>query len=197
MKPVKCFLLASLLTNSVVADEFTIQLRPHISSDETYIAKKNDAAILGEQGNLGIRKDLEEKVKEHAMGYKERTRQILVHSRAHDLFMTAETPEQAYNAYLLMTAAQKCLASKAGVGESGASNILFNIAQHQIDTEVRRQAVVRSEYMLKRGDFPSLDINLKNSSFCQYTNQPIIVNKELQKFISNEQKYKDEEKTSS
>lgn len=196
MKPVKCLLLTSLLTTCAVADELTIQVNPHSNSDETFIAKKNVEAILGDQGNFGIRKDLEEKVKEHAMGYKERTRQILVHTRAHDLFMTAESPEQAYNAYLLMTAAQKCLASKEGVGESGASNILFDIAQHQIDTEVRRQAVVRSEYMLKRGDFPSLDIKLENSFFCQYTNQPIIVNKELQKFISGEQDHKDEEETS-
>lgn len=196
MKPVKCLLLISLLTTCAVADELTIKVNPHSNSDETFIAKKNVEAILGDQAIFGIRKDLEEKVKEHAMGYKERTRQILVHMRAHDLFMTAESPEQAYNAYLLMTAAQKCLASKEGVGESGASNILFDIAQHQIDTEVRRQAVVKSEYMLKRGDFPSLNINSENSYFCQYTNQPIIVNKELQKFISGEQDHKDEEETS-
>ncbi|EJO2025833.1 hypothetical protein NRC85_004013 [Vibrio parahaemolyticus] len=184
----KLALLVSLLSvsPSVLSTELSIQLNPKYEdgNQTDYRAVKNKPAILGEQGNFGIRKSLEDKVKEYSLGYKERTQQILVHTRARDLFMIAETPDEAYNAYLLMTAAQKCLASKEGVGVSGASDILFKIAQYQIDTEVRRQAVIRSEYMLKRGDFPSLDMEMKNQEYCQFTNQPIIVNKELTEYLN-------------
>ncbi|MDA0152418.1 hypothetical protein OH460_08895 [Vibrio sp. Makdt] len=179
-----CLIATAVLSASSIAEELSIQVNPQIDPhDEVYSAKKNKPAIFGVQGNLGIRKDLEEKVREYSMGYKERIRQLLVHSRAHDLYMAAESPEEAYNAYLLMTAAQKCFASLNGVGESGASTILFRLAQHQIDTEVRRQAVIRSEYMLKRGDYPALKANMKNAEFCNFTQQPIIVNKELTQYL--------------
>ncbi len=169
------------------SSELSINLNPNSSDVELadYRVVKNKKAILGEQGNLGVRKDLEDKVREYAAGYRERTQQLLVHARAHDLFMIAETPDEAYNAYLMMTAAQKCLGSKAGVGVRGASNILFNLAQNQIDTEVRRQAVVRSEYMLKRGDFPAMEMEMSDAEFCQFTDQPIIVNRELTSYLND------------
>lgn len=169
-------LLSIVLTTNVLTLDLTA---PDNKSNDAFgndiiLTEQSKAEILGIQGRYGIRLDLEDVAKNLALGYTERFVQILVHSRAHDLFMTAESGDAAYNAYLLMTAAQRCLSSKVGVGESGASDILMDIATKQIDSEIRRQAVVKSEFMLIKGSYPPLNITQKYEEYCEYTNQPLI-----------------------
>ena len=125
--------------------------------------------ILGQRDKqTRVRNDLVSLIHGLSEGKDAIREQLFVHSRAHDLFLTAVNADDAYNAYLLMTATKYCLTS-LGLGKEGAKNVLLLLAQKQINTELRRLAAGRADRLLASGDYPPLAMYKDNSSYCQYT----------------------------
>lgn len=149
-------------------DMFNI-LPPATSNEQFLNDTELTKAILGlRDPRFGVRADMVAVIEELSAGYNERAEQQYAHSRAHDLFMLAKTGDDAYNGYLFMTAAKNCLASK-GVGDIGALNILMRLSEKQINTELRRIAVSKAESLLRKGDYPPLELFDNNADYCVYT----------------------------
>ncbi|AIW22476.1 MULTISPECIES: hypothetical protein [Vibrio] len=130
-------------------------------------------AILGQRDKqTQVRNDLVSLIHGLSEGKDEIREQLFVHSRAHDLFLTASNADDAYNAYLLMSATKYCLTS-LGLGKEGAKNVLLLLAKKQINTELRRLAAGRADRLLASGDYPPLAMYTDNSNYCQYTTPKI------------------------
>lgn len=126
-------------------------------------------AILGEQNEHGVRLDLLDPIRDMANFDMSVIDQLHVHAQAHDQFMLAQDADEAYDAYLLMTAVQYCLSSYRGIGRSGANRLVLTLAGRQINSDARRMAVVRSESMMSRGTYPPLNAHPAMKDYCQYT----------------------------
>lgn len=130
-------------------------------------------AILGQRDKqTQVRSDLVTLIHGLSEGRDDIREQLFVHSRAHDLFLTAANADDTYNAYLLLSATKYCLAS-LGLGKEGAKNVLLLLAQKQINTELRHLAAGRADRLLASGDYPPLAIYTDNSNYCQYTTPKI------------------------
>lgn len=127
------------------------------------------SSILGEKNQNNVRIDLVKEIKIIADGNRAQMEQLYVYSRAHDAFMISETPEQAYNAYLMMNAVKNCMSSFKGLGRVGATSLLMKLVDKKIDTELRKMAVIKSENLLERKNFPHLNVHDNYSDYCQYT----------------------------
>lgn len=143
-----------------------------LSSSKTVMQEQfldHKAEILGQRDKqTQVRNDLVSLIHGLSEGKDDIREQLFVHSRAHDLFLTAVNADDAYNAYLLMTATKYCLTS-LGLGKEGAKNVLLLLAQKQINTELRRLAAGRADRLLASGDYPPLAMYTDNSNYCQYT----------------------------
>ena len=159
---------------SVFADHFDLseslkasKEKATFKSSEEFLRHRQE--IIGQRSpKTLVRYDLEPVIYTLSEGNEEIRQQLFVHSRAHDLFLTAESSEDAYNAYLLMTAIKYCLAS-LGLGKEGAKDILLSLAKKQINTEVRRLAAGRADRLLISQDYPPLLLFSDNAEYCKFT----------------------------
>lgn len=144
--------------------------------------------ILGERNEkLLVREDLVPIINELALNDKDIKEQLIVHSRAHDAFMMAHTPDESYNAYLMMKSAQFCL-SEMGLGRYGAQKKLMALADKQLNTEFRITAVGRAESLFVSMDYPMLEVFTDKRDYCQFTSTNPIYNKELAKELERSRK---------
>lgn len=125
--------------------------------------------ILGKKNENNVRVDLVKSIKDIADGNRIFMDQLYVYSRAHDAFLISETPEEAYNAYLMMNAIKNCMSSFKDLGRVGANSLLMELVDEKVDSEVRRMALVKAESLLVQRDFPPLKIHDNYRDYCRYT----------------------------
>lgn len=162
----------SLPTGENEKDDFEIIFKHSELSqdfDHEKSRQKTVSSILGQKGKNNVRVDLVDQIKEIADGARLYMDQLYVYSRAHDSFMISETPEQAYNAYLMMDAVKNCMSSFKGLGRVGATALIMKLVGKKVDTEVRKMAVVKAESLLERKNFPHLNVHENYGDYCRYT----------------------------
>ncbi|MUJ20341.1 hypothetical protein [Aliivibrio fischeri] len=82
--------------------------------------------------------------------------------------MTAETGDQAYNAYLLMTASRNCSVG-LGYGEYEINRMLLDITDVQINTNIRKMGNLNGEKLNNSLGLPALDLHEDYIDYCKYT----------------------------
>lgn len=169
------------LVNNTEGDKLAQSAEIHADTDvfSANQLEEEKELILGVRDNdFKVRADLVPVIVDLARNNDDIREQLIVHSRAHDWFMTAETPQQAYDAFLLMKAAQYCM-SEMGLGQNGARNMLIKLTHKQINTDYRKTVVGRAEQLFNQKNFPSLEIYDDKSEYCRYTSTNPIYNKSI------------------
>lgn len=139
---------------------------PPTFGESTLAIHKKD--ILGERTDDGVRVDVEVIINEIAGTRGVLKQQFIVFSRAMDSFMIAETGDEAYNAYLLMTASRNCSVG-LGYGENEINQMLLKITEVQINTNIRKMGNLNAEKLNDSIGLPALDLHEDYLDYCKYT----------------------------